>query len=106
MPNCQICNLLGVTAPTVSRWLHHYKEGSFFSNEKEKLLLAVGGQFLPIDDNLLKQKAAKALINASATNEEIAQALQISLLDVQFWRSLNEKNELAVHPFLDQSCPK
>ena len=103
IPVQTINTVLGISDKTLYRWHKLYQQGRFYVDAKEKELAMLTDQLLQTNDSLLMQRDAKRFFDVSASGEQIAKVLKVSLSQVETWRLLYDKNSLGVHPVLEQA---
>ncbi len=96
----EVAQYLDVSKITIFRWKRLFDEGLFYVNEKEKALLAYSKQKAITDDTFMNKKAARALFEVGATDQEVATALKLSIETVQLWHSLFKKIDLDIDTYL------
>ncbi|MBO7173016.1 MAG: helix-turn-helix domain-containing protein, partial [Burkholderiaceae bacterium] len=103
MKTKQIVEFLGISSATASHWKRLYDKGTFYVNEKEKILFSLLPQNINKEDPLALKQLAKLLFDVSATDDEIAAALHLPLSRVSTWRDQYNQGSLNLHLSNDRS---
>ena len=84
---------LGIHYQTVYHWMRQFVEGSFYVNEKERMLLSHARQVSEGAPSLIVRRTAKDLFDVGATEQEIAATLKLSIETVHSWNKLYTRGE-------------
>ncbi len=87
---------LDIPRITIFKWKRLFDEGLFYVNEKEKALLAYSKQKMLTDDTFMNKKAARALFDVGATEQEVASTLKQPVETVHVWYSLFKNDDLGI----------
>lgn len=97
---------LDIPRITIFKWKRLFDEGLFYVNEKEKALFAYSKQKMLTDDTFMNKKAARALFDVGATDQEVASTLKLPIKTVQDWYSLFKNDDLGIYSNLKHQTLK